>query len=270
MSFHREYPSLSPAGGGAAPPLGALDVPRRRRAVATALPRSAQRFASLVLAAFALACDPYVQGNGVYREVDRSASLRPFAGVHLEDAVEATVTVSDGTAQSVLVSGDANVVDYIKTEVVTQEVLGVPVDVLHVRVEVPGGDYSPSVPVRAVIRMAGLRYLGAREHSRLEARDVTAPDLVVDGAGGSDVEVKGPGGTTLVATLADANADLGGWAVQDAAVMLSGRSSLELRANGTLTGEAHGTSTVTNLVPAVTCTVAVFDTATDPCAPPPP
>jgi hypothetical protein len=265
MTFHRESPSLSLAEGGRPAPAFALVDPRRRGAGATALPRSAHRLAMLALAAVALACDPYVQGNGVYREVERTPG--PFAGVHVEDGIEATATVSDGAATTVRVSGDANVLDYVETEVQRVDVGGESVDVLHVSVDEPSGGYAPTIPIRAVILMPALRYLDAREFSRIEARDVAAPALVVGAAGGSEVEVKGPGGTTLRATLADANGDLGGWPVQDAVVMLTGRSMLDLSASGALSGEAHDTSTLNNLVPAATCALAVFDAATASCAP---
>ncbi|HEY6098390.1 MAG TPA: DUF2807 domain-containing protein, partial [Anaeromyxobacter sp.] len=75
--------------------------------------------AALLSVAGALAgCQPYVQGNGVYRE-ERRNDLGAFTGVHLEDGIEATVTA--GIAQQmVTVSGDANVLPYIETEVRTE------------------------------------------------------------------------------------------------------------------------------------------------------
>jgi hypothetical protein len=266
MAFHRESPAVYPFDRGAARARAGAVGPRRRRAGATPLPWYA-RLVALAFAAVALACDPYVQGNGIYLEVERTPG--PFAGVHVDDAIAATVVVSVGAAHTVRVSGDANILDYVKTQVRPVDVRGDSVDVLHVWVEEPSGGYAPTIPIRAVVQLPALRYLGTREAAHLEARDVAAPDLDLEAGGGSDVEVKGPGGTTLHASLGDASADLGSWSVQDAVVTLTGRSSLELVATGTVTGEAHGTSAVNNLVAGATCDVSLFDAARLACGPPP-
>ncbi len=267
MALRPETPSVSRAAAGPDVLARILGVPRGRRLGATALPRSARVLGALALAAAALACDPYVQGNGVYLEVVRDPG--PFAGVHVDDRIEVTASVVAGDVHTVRVSSDANVLDYVRTEVQAVDVRGESVGVLRIWVDEPGAGVDPTIPIRAVIEGGSLRYLDAIRASRLEARDVAAPDLDVSGSEGADVVVKGLGGTTLHATLADATADLGAWAVQYADVMLTGRSSLDLRASLTVAGEAHGTSTLENLDPAGVCDVQVFDSAAVTCGPPP-
>jgi putative autotransporter adhesin-like protein len=239
-----------------------------RRSRATAPPRSA-RLAALALAAAALACDPYVQGNGVYLEVQRTPG--PFAGVHVDDGIAVTAAVAAGSGYGVVVSGDANMLDYVRTEVQALDVRGEPVDVLRIWVDEPSGGYAPTIPIRATLQAPGLRYAGAIQAARIEARDVTAADLDVEASGGADLEVKGPGGATLHATVADATADLGSWVVTTYAdVMATGHARVEVAATGTLTGEAHGTSVVQNLATAAVCDLASFDTAAVTCGPTPP
>jgi hypothetical protein len=169
------------------------------------------------------------------------------------------------------VSGDANGLDYVHTEVKPVDVRGEWVDVLHVWIEEPSGGYAPTIPIRAAVQLPSLRYAGAIRAARVEAQGATAADLDVLASGGADLEVKGPGGATLHATVADATADLGSWAVTTYAdVMATGRARVEVSATGTLTGEAHGTSYVQNLATAGVGELASFDTATVICGPPPP
>jgi hypothetical protein len=268
MAFQREYPRVSGDDRDAAAP---AVTPRGRLPGATALPRAVRLIAALALAAAGLACDPYVQGNGVYIEVDRTPG--PFAGVHVDDGIQATANVSAGGSYTVRLSGEANIVDgYVRAEVRTIDLGGEFVDVLYVWVAEPKGGYAPTIPLRAVIQPPSLRYLAAIRAARLEANEVSSPVLDVEASGGSYLEAKGPApaGATLRATLSGGHGELSLYAVQDAQVMLDGASTLKVSASGTLSGEAHDASTVTNVVAAAACGVITSETATVVCGPPAP
>jgi hypothetical protein len=203
------------------PTRSALGSPSLRGAGATPLSRTARRLALAACAAIAVtACKPYVQGNGVYLEETRSP-LPDFVGVDLESGIDATVTV--GPAQSVVVSGDANVVKWITTDVHTDTVRGAPLRVLHVFVE---HEYGATIPPRAVIKLPALRYVRA--------------------VAGASVAVSGAGAEALVADVHDATVRAGTYQVNTADVDLTGASIIYLRALSAVTGEAHDTSVVDN------------------------
>jgi hypothetical protein len=226
--------------------------------------RAARRLGAALAAVALAACEPYVQGNGVYLEEDRSGSVGPFVGLRVEDGIQATVT--DGAAaQGVLVSGDANVVPYIKAEVKTIEIRGAPLAVLHVTLDPPGDEYGVTIPPRAVVRATDLRYVAAAEASKVNAFDAATTAMVVDGHGGSEVTLRGAGGESLHATLVSASLDAGSYAVDLAEVSLAASSRAELHAQVTVTGAAQGASAVDNLLGTGTCDVTLDATSTLAC-----
>jgi hypothetical protein len=247
MTFSREIRDLGPARApSSAGPATTIVAPGARR-----LPRAtpSRHWATLaVVAAAALAaCDPYVQGNGLFREEDRSAGLASFVGIDVGDGIrlEATETSASGGAQAVLVSADANVVQWLKTEVRQETIRGVPTAVLHLFANTKG--FVSDNPPRAAVRVNGLRYLRATDAARVEATLVAAPHFVLDVAGGADVTLRGPGGANLDASLQTGFAHATGYpVVETAQVALSGGSRLELDA-ALATGTADGESQIENV-----------------------
>jgi hypothetical protein len=270
MAYHRETGGVPRAlAAGAAATLAlvrtrcAPGAPNPRGVRVTGRSRAA-RLVGAVLAAALTACEPYVQGNGVYLEEDRSGGIAPFVGIRVEDGIQATVTAG-AAAQSVVVSGDANVVPYIKAEVRAIEVRGAPLAVLFITLDPPGDDYGVTIPPRAVVRATELGYVAATEASKVNVFDAAAPSMVVDGQGGSEVTLRGAGGESLHATLVAASLDAGSYAVDLAEVSLAGGSRAELHAQGTVTGDAQGASAVDNLLGSGTCDVTLDETSTLAC-----
>jgi hypothetical protein len=262
MQVGPETPWVSRQAPGASATRGARRAHGRRPGATR--PSGSARLAALALAAAALACEPYVQGNGVYLEVQRTPG--PFAGVHVDDGIAGTVTVVSGPGYSVVVSGDANLLDYVRTEVQLLDLRGEAVDVLHVWVDEPGAGYDGTIPIRATIEVPALRYVGAIGASRVEAREVAAAELDVESRGGSFLDVRGSGGTDLHAVAEGSTLDLGSWLASTyAEVTATGRSHVEVAATGTLTGEARDTSVVQNLATAAVCDLVADPTATGPC-----
>ncbi len=238
----------------------AVDPPSGRCNGATPLPRSAHCLAACSLVALALAgCDPYVQGNGVYLE-ERRPGLAPFVGLHVEDGIEATVTA--GTpAQDVLVSGDANVVAYIRTQV---EMDGGR-SVLHVFVS---EQFGKTIPPRVVIDVPTFEYVLATQGSRAHVRNAATPAFRVIADQGSALDLAGANGS--VAAGESISVELASGAVLDAAsypvsqsasVALSGASLARLRSDGPVTGTVANASELDNLLGSGDCSGVVADQA---------
>lgn len=245
-----------------------IGVPSECGGTATAPRATRSGLTGVLLAALALAaCEPYIQGNGVYHEEDRTGSLGSFAGVRLEEGIAATVT-SGAADRNVRVSGDANVVRYVRTEVRRETVRGAAVDVLRVWVDVPSGGYSSTYPLRATIRSPEIRFACAEgDGARIDLQEAATAELVLEARGDGEILVRGPGGPAVHATLADASVDAGGYPTGTAEVLLTGASRLELAASVSVTGDASGTSELDNLRGAGTCAVVLHDAAKALCRP---
>jgi hypothetical protein len=228
-------------------------------------------FGALALAVLAVAgCDPYVQGNGVYFEEARTPA-EALTGVRAFDGIEATVTAG-AAEQRVVVSGDANLVPYIRTTVV-DEVGEAPV--FEVSIEVPGGTWSSSIPPRVVVELASLEYLFATDDSHVDASDVATQLLFVEAYGRSDVVVSGAGGGRIDVVASGATVWAGSYPVSDGAqVDLSLGARAWLHSDGAVTGTVRAGCTLDNQLGSGTCAgVLVPANETPPptisCAPPP-
>jgi hypothetical protein len=217
----------------------------RRCAAATGVPRSARLawFGAVGLAALLAGCDPYVEGNGVFREEDRTPA-EAFTGIHVEDGIEAVVT-SGAAQQKVVVSGDANIVrDYLKTEVVTDQGSG---PVLHVRIDTGGGGWSASITPRVVVDLAELRYVGA-EDSHVTAAGVATLLFAVEAYGDSEVLVSGSGGGRIEVVASGSEVDAGFYLVSEGALVdLSSGARAVLNSDGPVAGSVRGGCTLANL-----------------------
>jgi hypothetical protein len=244
MTFSHEIRDVGPARALSRP--GPASAPGARRLLRATPSRRWAPLAAVAAAAL-VACDPYVQGNGVFYQEDRSAGLAAFVGIDVGDGIRVTATetsASSSPAQTVVVSADANVVQWIKTEVRQETIRGVPTAVLHLFVDTKG--FVSDNPLRAAVAVNGLRYLRATEASRVEASFAAVPHFVLDVAGGADVTFRGPGGASLDANLDTGFAHATGYPVNEAQVALAGGSHLELHA-AVATGTADAVSRIDNV-----------------------
>lgn len=250
MAFPREIrdlePERAPSGPSRTPPTVAAGARRRRRATPV---RRWALLVAVVVAALA-ACDPYVQGNGVFHQEDRSAGLPPFEGIHVEDGirVDATETSASSATQTVVVSGDANVVGQLETEVRQETIGGVPTAVLHLFVAAE--HFASENPLRAVVGANGIRFVRARDRSRVEVTDAAAALFVVDAGGGADVTLRAPLDAAWEDRTLDVTADAAfvhatAYPVETARVAAGGGSHVELLA-GEVSGTADATSRIDN------------------------
>ncbi len=255
-------PVKRPAPFPATPPPQA--APRTPGAAARDLP-SARRsavVAALALAAAGLGCTPYVQGNGVFGEEQRTT--KAFLGVQVEDGIVANVAV--GTPQSVLVSGDANVVQEVATEVVPDAATGFTVLRVHMMVS----QWSSVHPLRVDAVTPELRLLRASGESSVAATGVAATTFTVDGTEDAVLRLSGPGGGDLAVTLAGEHVgsllDASAYPVATAHVDVSSRSRAELDATSQVDGTVTADASVHNADPSV-CQLTDPTGAAASCAP---
>jgi putative autotransporter adhesin-like protein len=252
---HRGVPRRSAHGMEAhaarAPTSHALGFPRARGPGATPVPRSGRRLALAlaVVSCSLVACEPYVQGNGVYREEQRP-DPGPFTGIRVQNGIAATVTAG-AAARSVTVSGDANVVAYIETEVRTDSGR----QVLHVWMSTA---FIGTIPPRAVIEVPSLEYASATDASRIAAKGVAAAAFEAVADEGASLVLQGaalPAGESIDVRLSSgAVLDASAYGVSGgAAVQLSDGSSAKLDCDGPVTGTVTGGSQLDNLAGAGSC-----------------
>ena len=211
-----------------------------------------KRVAAAALVALA-ACSAYVNGNGVYLEDDRRVA--PFVGVAVDLGIDATVEV--GAEQTVIVSGDANLVPDIETEVVN--------GILVTSTWLEG--FAPSLPLRLHVTVPYLQSASATGKSHLDVSGAAAAVPFVAGAfHQSEVHLAGAGGPGLEVSLGSgAHLEAKSYAVDGADVLLNGGSAAELRVSGAVTGELRDASSL-QIFGGGSCSVTLRDGST--CSPP--
>ncbi len=235
--------------------------------------------AALAAALLAVAaCDPYVEGSGVYGEEDRTSSVGSFVGIHVEDGVVGTVT-SHASDFRVIVSGDSNLLQYVLTEVREDLVLGVPQRVLHVWVSLSAG-YSSTNPFAVVVQAPDLVYALAKQNARV---DVTGAETAIFTArveSGGRVSVVGPhavdplgdpAGDAIHVYASNGVVDASRYVTTDptqaAWVELAANARVQLHADGPVMGTASGASTLFNAGTGSCAGVELSGGATAECPP---
>ncbi len=251
-----------------------------RIAGATPASRSSRPRISTVVAAALLAlsaCDPYVEGNGVYREEDRTGSVgTPFTGIHVEDGMIATVT-SSAADFKVVASGDSNVLQYVRTQVEDDATLGI--RVLHVWVDLAG--YSSTNPSAVVVQVPAIVYALSKEYASVEISEAKAPIFTVRAESRGYVQVAGPhvldpagdpAGDTIHVSVSNGTVDASGYvttSLTEAAVVdLSANASARLHADGPVVGTAAGGSRLWNTGTGTCMSVTLLSGATADCPTP--
>lgn len=180
---------------------GPLGTSSNRGADATVRRRGrAGRPVAGLLAAVALVgaagCDYRESGNGKYYE----APIHPadFAGVRTEDGIDAVITISSTATQTVILTGDENIVkDNLRWSVDPEQVGSTSIQILHVWAS---PRFDPVIPARVVVTRPSLALVGGEGgvdlqisgtpgwtapgplHVELDGATLTASDYAVDGA----------------------------------------------------------------------------------------
>jgi hypothetical protein len=189
--------------------------------------RSAAALAVLAAVAALAGCDPRQTGNGVYAE--KTVHVAPFTGIHVQDGIDAVVTVSSTATQSVVVTGDQNIVEEnIQTRVDAEGVGSAAIAVLHVWAS---PSFTPVIPPRVVIRRPTLAAVRGGDGVVIE---VTTPTGANDGASPRREVLDG-------ATLSARQYPTAG-----AVVDLEGRSTAQLHSDGPVTGTVSAGSHLDN------------------------
>lgn len=192
--------------------------------------------ASLLLIA-ASGCDSAVHGSGVFGEEARS--VPPFDGVSIGLGIEANVRAS-AAAQSVVLSGDENVLPYIATRVVD--------GVLVAELDGTGGVESVH-QLGLAIDTPTLVRITAREGAVVDAQSVDAESFMVSARDRSAVVLAAVDGllaTSLTLTAeGSSTVDAVAYPALGAVVVLSGGARAELFVTGSVTGAVSEGSTLT-------------------------
>lgn len=201
-----------------------------------------KRFAGRPLAALALlaaaaalaGCDPERVGNGVYAE--KTVHVAPFTGVRVEDGIDAVITVSSTATQSVILTGDENIVDEnLETRVELEGVGSTAVSVLHVWAS---PSFTPVIPPRVVIRRPSLVYVRGSDGVSIEVKTPTGAD---EGAGPLAVVLEG---ATLIARS---------YPISGAVVDLEDRATARLHSDGPVVGTVSADSHLDNTYGSGSC-----------------
>jgi hypothetical protein len=182
------------------------------------------------------ACHAQVEGNGQPGTEQRTVG--PFDEIEVGIGVETAVT-ANAAAQTLSLSGDSNLLQYIQTLVEGT--------VLKVRLH--GVDrIDPIIPLRFTVQATALHRLKASEASILEVSGAGsgAPgfSFEVEASGRSNIHLAGPGGHQLLVNLSGgAGLDATGYPVAEANVLVSGGSQLRLHATGDPVGSASDART---------------------------
>ena len=238
--------------------LAARGPARERRTRATTAGR-AVTIASALAASALLGCTPVVEGNGQYRALTFDG-LPNIHAVSIGSGVTATVTVNGAAnRQTVVLSGDDNVVgQYLTVEVVD--------GVLETKLE-GISELEPKIPPTLVVGIHTLDGVTAREGARVTANGVAAAALRVEASGRSDVALSGAVAGVLAAALSGGSLlDAKSLTTGSAQVSLAGASSAELQTAGVVSGTGTGGSTV-RVFGGGTCGIVLADGST--CLPSP-
>lgn len=173
-------------------------------------------------------CDRWVVGDGVFAESVRNVSS--FTGVEVENGIQ--VSVSSGAAdQSVRVSGDENVLQYVKTSVEGRALgptLTVKTTVRHV---------ESTHPLLVTVEVPSFDHVEADDGSRVSVTNASADTFTVAASEGANVELAGSGGAHLDATVwGSARLDARSWVAGDARVALDDGGEALLHVDGDVTG----------------------------------
>ena len=197
--------------------------------------------APLAIALAVLAgCTAEVSGSGTYGQV-AYADLPALHGVRLDgeiEDVEVRVDVAMSGPQSVILSGDDNIVrDFVKLSVTEDGIL---------EAHLQGGVHSvePTIPIRIDATVASFDTVDVTASSavRVTGAGVTSFDVVADG--GSTVTLAGAGGDALHAVLTDGSAlDAQSYPASGVELrVVSSDALVRLASPGTASGSASGTS----------------------------
>jgi hypothetical protein len=193
-----------------------------------------------LLATLALAaCHAQVEGNG--QAGTELRKVGPFDEIEVGVGIEAAVT-ANAAVQSLVVSGDSNLLQYIQTLV----------EGTALKVRLHGVDrIDPLIPLRLTAQATALHRLKATEASILEVSGAgsAAPgfSFEVEASGRSNVHLAGPGGHRLQVNLSGgAGLDATSYPVAEANLLVSGGSLLRLQTTGDPVGSVSddGTSVV--------------------------
>ena len=184
---------------------------------------------------------------GSRKLIEKPYDLTDFTAVDISNGASTHITRGDTT--SVKITVDDNIADYVEVEKVDGRLI----------IGLKDGSYK-NITLKAEITMPALTGATATGGSQMSFEgfatdaalafntsggasitgEIEGGDTTVTASGGADVTLKGRGAKLILNHSGGGRVDLSGFAVKDAAVLVTGGSDSEINASGNVTGSVSG------------------------------
>jgi hypothetical protein len=184
---------------------------------------------------------------GSRKLIDKTFDLTGFTAVETRNGVRAQISKGDTT--SVVITVDDNVADHVDVQKVDNRLI----------IGLKDGSYK-NITLKAAITMPELTGATATGGSQLSFKpftttsgltfnssggasitgEIEGADTTVTASAGADVTLKGKGAKLVLNHSGGGTVKLGGFAANDAAVLVTGGSDSEINASGAVTGSVSG------------------------------
>ena len=184
------------------------------------------------LGALVLSACTGVIGSG--QAAQESRTVAAFTRVSTSDGIG--VEVKAGEASAVLVEGDLNILPYIKTEVVGDE--------LTIGTTEGNLPLLPQRKLMVTVSLPSLAGLSASGGARAQATGVDSPELAVAASGGSEVTIAGQAPSVVASAVDGARLFLKDLTSESAQLVARSRSAVLATVTGHAQVDASGGSSV--------------------------
>ncbi|MDF1799420.1 MAG: DUF2807 domain-containing protein [Planctomycetota bacterium] len=175
---------------------------------------------------------PTHKGSGTRAEDPRA--LASFDRISLEGNLDLDITVTKGAEQSVLVSGEDNLLEFVRTEVRD--------GVLHV--DLDSGSYRMSMPLMLHATVPALGALTLQGSGDIIVRGLDAEAFQVKLEGSGDIAVAGRVERLSASLEGSGDLDLAALLATEASVSLEGSGDIRLSASEKLTIQLEGSGDI--------------------------
>ena len=174
--------------------------------------------------------DDTLRGSGLM--ASESRSLPDFERV--ETNCSADVSIRVGSATSLLVSGDDNLLKHLRTEVRDGTLV----------IEMEQGSYSPRIALKVAATTPALRALSIRGSSDVEVQDLAGDLFSVEISGSGDAHGSGSVGRLEAGVAGSGDVNFASVEAREASVQISGSGDVEVSATDSLSASIAGSGDV--------------------------
>ena len=175
---------------------------------------------------------PTHKGSGNQAEDPRA--LTSFDRIELEGSLDIDVTVTEGAEQSVVVSGEDNLLEFVRTEVRD--------GVLHV--DLDSGSYTMNMPLVLHATLPGLHSVELEGSGDIAVRGLGGESFEVALSGSGDIAVSGRVQRLTASLHGSGDVDLASLEATEASVLLDGSGDIRVSASEHLSIELNGSGDI--------------------------